>query len=265
MKIYIVGARRLEQLMKLFLAKSGGLWEAYFSEEYFTNVYILQSFFYCNEFTEKHIIPNAADFLLDSGAFSFMQGKGGVPKWDEYADRYSDFVIRINVEKFFELDVDSVIGYDAVKRLRNRIESRTGRQTIPVWHLSRGKEEYKSLCRNYPYVAIGGLVDGAKSGEYARDLWKYFPWFIETAQENGAKIHALGFTSLDGIRTYHFDSVDSTAWTTGNRFGYLYNFDGKTMQRTNVPKGHRLGNTKAVALHNYVEWIKFQKYADTHF
>lgn len=225
--------------------------------------YILESFFYADADTER-LLPYFDDFLLDSGAFTFMQGRGGNPDFDDYVERYADFINRNKIEKFFELDIDSVVGYDRVKIIRAKLERLTGKQSIPVWHKSRGKDEYIGACKDYPYVAIGGLVDGAKKGEYARQLWKYFPWFINTAHENGAKIHALGFTSLEGIRKYHFDSVDSTAWTTGNRFGYLYWFDGYTIQKKDAPKGYRIGNSRAAALNNYVEWIKFQQYADKH-
>lgn len=225
--------------------------------------YILESFYYADADTER-LMPYYGDFLLDSGAFTFMQGKGGNPDFDDYAERYADFINRNNVDKYFELDIDSVVGYDRVKLLRAKLERLTGRQSIPVWHKSRGKDEFIGLCRDYPYIALGGLVDGAKKGEYARSLWKYFPWFIRTAHENGTKIHALGFTSLDGIQQYHFDSVDSTAWTTGNRFGYLYRFDGRTIQKIEKPKGYKLKDSRMVALHNYTEWIKFQKYAETH-
>lgn len=225
--------------------------------------FILESFYYADADTER-LLPYYGDFLLDSGAFTFMQGKGGSPDWDEYVERYADFVVRNNVQKYFELDIDSVVGYDRVKEIRRKLELLTNRPSIPVWHRSRGKDEFVRHSQEYPYVALGGLVDGAKKGEYARNLWKYFPWFINTAHRNNAKIHALGFTSLDGIRQYHFDSVDSTAWTTGNRFGYLYYFDGKTMQKIDVPKNHRLGDSRKAALHNYTEWIKFQKYAETH-
>lgn len=225
--------------------------------------YILESFFYADEDTER-LIPYFGDFLLDSGAFTFMQGKGGQPDWNEYIERYAAFIVRNKVEKYFELDIDSVVGYDKVLQFRAKLEKLTGRQSIPVWHRSRGQDEYIRHCKEYPYVAIGGLVDGAKKGEYARQYWKYFPWFINTAHKNGAKIHALGFTSLEGIRQFHFDSVDSTAWTTGNRFGYLYYFDGQTIRKKDAPKGHRICDPRTAALNNYVEWIKFQKYADKH-
>lgn len=223
--------------------------------------FILESFFYADADTER-LIPYYGDFLLDSGAYTFMQSGKYHQSWDEYVERYADFINRNKVEKYFELDIDSVVGYDRVKEIRRRLERLTNRQSIPVWHNNRGKDEFVRCAQEYPYVAIGGLVGG--KSEYGRQYWKYFPWFIQTAHKNKAKIHALGFTSLDGIRQYHFDSVDSTAWTTGNRFGHLYFFDGKTMQKRDAPKGHRIKNSQAAALHNYTEWIKFQQWAETH-
>ena len=85
---------------------------------------------------------------------------------------------------------------------------------------------------------------------------------IAEAHRRGAKIHGLGFTSLDWLPKCHFDSVDSTAWTAGNRFGYVYKFNGKKMTRIDRPDNKKLGDLRAVALNNYTEWIKFQKYAE---
>ena len=202
--------------------------------------------------------------MLDSGAYSFMQNSSKKVHWDEYIERYADFINKYQIEKFFELDIDSVIGYEAVIKYRKKLEKLTNKQSIPVWHNNRGKEEFIKMCEEYPYVAIGGLVGG--NSEYSRKYWKYFPWFINTAHKNNAKIHALGFTSLDGIKKYHFDSVDSTAWLSGNRFGFVYKFNAHNgeMIKIDAPKGKRLADSRKVALNNYVEWIKFQKYAETH-
>lgn len=200
--------------------------------------------------------------MLDSGAFTFMQDNKTHLNWDEYIERYAAFIVRNNVKKYFELDIDSVVGYEKVKEYRKKLESLTGRPCIPVWHNNRGKDEFIRMSQEYDYVALGGLVGG--NSEYSQKYWKFFPWFINTAHSNGARIHALGFTSLVGIEKYHFDSVDSTAWTTGNRFGFIYRFDGKTMRKVDCPKGKRLADARRVALINYTEWIKFQKYAETH-
>lgn len=60
----------------------------------------------------------------------------------------------------------------------------------------------------------------------------------------------------------HFDSVDSTAWLYGNMSGSVYKFDANNgiMNTTKAPKGKQL-ISKAVALNNFTEWVRFQKYA----
>ena len=222
--------------------------------------YILESFYYTDEDTER-LIPYFGDFLLDSGAFTFMQGSHNKTiNWDEYIEKYADFIVRNNVQKYFELDIDVVVGYERVLQFRKKLERLTNRPCIPVWHKSRGMQDFKKTCDEYGYIAVGGIVSGEiKSDEYGK-----FPALIKEAHKRGAKIHGLGFTALNWLKVCHFDSVDSTAWTTGNRFGFVYKFTGKTMTKIDAPKGKRLGDSRKVALINYTEWIKFQKYAETH-
>lgn len=232
-----------------------------FDEEDYNNPYILESFFYRNEDTEK-LLPYYGDFLLDSGAFTFMSNAKTSVNWEEYIEQYADFVKRNNIQKFFELDIDSVVGYPKVLQFRKKLENLAGRRCIPVWHKSRGMKEFVKMCDEYSYVSIGGIV----AREIVPEEYKNFPPMIKEAHKRGAKIHGLGFTNLEWIKRCHFDSVDSTAWTTGNRFGFLYKFNGQTMVKTDVPKGKRFHADRArdVALINYLEWMKFQKWADTH-
>ena len=195
------------------------------------------------------------DFLLDSGAFTFMQNSNGKTNWDEYLERYAHFVNKYKVEKFFELDIDSIVGYGKVLEYRKTLEKLTNRQCIPVWHENRGKDEFIRMCEEYSYVSIG-------SGDTKKN--ERLPWFISTAHKNNAKIHGLGFTALTKLDKYHFDSVDSTAWTAGNRFGFAYKFDGKNMTKIQAGKGRRIVDGKMLALNNFVEWVKFQQYALNH-
>lgn len=247
--------------MKVFLAgvapwKNEGLYDSEIRQHH---PYTLESFYYCDKDTER-LLPFFGDFLLDSGAFTFIQNKKNVINWDRYVEEYAEFINKNNITKYFELDIDSVVGYDKVKEIRKTLEKLTNRQSIPVWHPSRGTDEFKQMCNEYPYVAIGGVV----IKEITKKQYAAFPSMIAEAHKRGAKVHGLGFTNLNGILKCHFDSVDSTAWTTGNRFGFVYYFDGKTMKKVNAPNGHRLKDSKKVALNNYIEWVKFQKYADKH-
>lgn len=249
-----------EEGMKVFLAGGYPNGKKGFEEsikEY--HPFILESYYYCDADTER-LLPYFGDFLLDSGAFTFMQGKGGAVNWNDYVERYADFINRNKIEKFFELDIDSVTGYETVIQLRKKLEALTGRQCIPVWHKSRGIQEYKKHCQEYSYVGIGGYV----IKELTPQDYEAFPVMINYAHSQDAKVHCLGYTKLANLRKHHFDSVDSTAWTTGNRFGYYYKFNGKTMIKIDAPPNHRLANSRHCALNNYTEWIKFQKYADKH-
>ena len=115
------------------------------------------------------------------------------------------------------------------------------------------------MCEEYKYVALGGLVNA----QYQQKYWKYFPYFIKTAHEHNAVIHALGFTHLEGITKYHFDSVDSTTWNVGCKFGEVCKFTGRTVVRYKKPKNSR-AKTREIALNNFVEWVKFSNWAETH-
>lgn len=221
--------------------------------------YILESFYYADADTER-LLPYYGDFLLDSGAFTFMQSSKSHVNWDEYIERYASFINRNNIEKFFELDIDSVVGYEKVLEYRKRLERLTNKQVIPVWHKSRGAGDFKKMCDEYDYVAIGGIV----SKEIKPEQYGVLPTLIEQAHKSKAKIHGLGFTALQWLGKCHFDSVDSTAWTTGNRFGFIYQFNGKTMIKHECPKGKRLADSRKVAEINYNEWIKYQKWAEKH-
>lgn len=274
MKIYLVGNSESKNYIKNVLLSSTGKAEndvreqckdVETAEEEYINIppnakvdiAILESFYYANDYT-RAIIPHLQDFLLDSGAFTFFT-QGKKTDWDKYVDEYAEFITQNSVEKFFELDIDALVGYERVLQLRKRLEQKTGKQCIPVWHKSRGKAEFIKMCEEYSYVALGGIV----SKEIKKEEYKYFPWFIEQAHRNKARIHGLGFTNLDGIRKYHFDSVDSTSWTSGNRFGSVHEFNGTTIVMHKIPRNTRLSDAKRVATHNFNEWVKFQKYAKT--
>lgn len=223
-------------------------------------VSLLESFYYADDWTEK-TIPLLESFMLDSGAFTFMTSKASKTlNWDQYIEEYADFINRNNVSLFYELDIDSIVGYERVKQMRSKLIQLTGKQPIPVWHISRGKEEFFRMCNEFPYVALGGLA----AKEFKQRDYKYIPWFISEAHKRKAKIHGLGFTNLKGLEKYHFDSVDSTSWVSGNRFGAIYKFNGRTMVKHDKPDGTRIVKFREAALNNFNEWVKFQQYAKTH-
>lgn len=197
-------------------------------------------------------------YLLDSGAFSFLHGRKSID-FDSYVDQYIDFINAYNVQHFFEMDIDEIAGLPKVEEWRRRIEAKTGKQPIPVWHKkTRSKEYFLDMCRNYPYVAIGGIANLQERRKYL----EYFPWFIETAHEHGAKIHGLGFTDFAHVERCRFDTVDSTSWIVGGKYGNIYTIrDGYPKQTSIRKKGHKADGEK-VNEHNLKLWLRYAQHLE---
>jgi hypothetical protein len=202
--------------------------------------------------------------ILDSGAFSFFGNKRAVD-WDSYVDRYAEFIQETKQRLFFEMDIDVVAGLKRAEQLRSRIESKTGRQTIPVWRPSRGVQYWRDMANNYPYIAISA------SGKYD-SAWVNLPnaddvlrRMIGIAHTAGAKVHGLGFTPVERLQHLPWDSVDSTTWVVakyGNVCVFTKQSDGTIKARQAKPKASRVANTQRLHIHNFGEWVKFQRWME---
>lgn len=267
MKIYLAGTYSrpyvYEQAMKIFLAenapwKTEGIYDGAIAQY---KPYILESFYYIEDGFDwlLKLREHFKGFLLDSGAFSFLNNlkQGDRVDWDSYIDRYGDYINKWGVEKYFELDIDPVVGLKRVEKLRDRLERITGRQSIPVWHKARGLDYWKWMIDNYKHVSIGGIV----TREIKPEQYDVFIPLLQMAKEKGVLVHGLGFTRLDKLSRYRFDSVDSTAWLYGNRGGFLYRFNGTGLDKY-ISKGKKMKG-RAAAAHNFTEWLKFSEWAES--
>ena len=240
--------------MKIFLAGSGhvNMW----LDENFTNFYRLESYHNISN-QERKRVTEYKDFILDSGAFTYLNGADGNINWDKYVENYAAFINKYSVKNFMELDIDPIVGIKEVERLRNKLEQLTNKKSIPVWHKSRGKDYWLKIVREYNYVAIGGIV----TREIKPSEYKYFHWLLAEAKKQNCKVHGLGFTNLKGLEEYDFYSVDSTSWLSGNRFGSIYKFNGKTLLKFDKPVGMRV-KTNETAQNNFYEWVKFANHKE---
>lgn len=241
--------------MKLYLAGTYGYKEPVFK---YKPPYLLESYISIQPWQLEYIkSPYCKGFILDSGAFTFMNSrKDAKLDWEEYVLRYADFINKHDIELFAELDIDSIVGLRKVEELRDLLEAETGKQPIVVWHKSRGKQDFLDTVASYPYVAIGGIV----TREIKKNEYKYFTWFTRKAHEQGVHIHGMGFSPLNG--DCGFDSMDTTTWV-GSKYSQLYKFDGKKI----VPLPKRKNWRRKVSCfifneHNLKEWTTYAKYLD---
>lgn len=249
--------------MKIFLSATNSLKECFLNgklDNHLGDMCVLESFYSIKEWQIPYI-HKFKDFLLDSGAFTFLNAKGKKKiNFEQYADNYADFIKAYDIKNYFELDLDALMPLQEVERLRERIENRSGRKSIPVWHKTRGKEYYENLCKNYPYIALGGIA----LKEIPRQKFeKLFPWFISTAHKYGCKLHGLGYTG--DLHLHKFDSVDSATWISGGKLGEVHYFNNGIVKERSVinqQKIREIKNEDEVALFNLLEWVKYSKYAE---
>lgn len=174
--------------------------------------YGLISFYYLrNQEQLEAILKKVKYLLIDSGAHSFQYGK--TVDFEEHTNLYAKFIKRNTnnpqILGFFEMDVDNVIGYDEVLRLRRKLTA-VSDKIIPVWHNNRGVADFISMCEEYRGRRIS--ITGFSGGECVDGQFNYF---INEAHYHDCLIHILGFTRfklITGLNLGLYDSVDSSTW-----------------------------------------------------
>lgn len=249
--------------MKIFLAATGSGMTRQLKKETIKKckpLYILETFFNgekaCLE--AMNIVGNE-NFLLDSGAFSYMNGaKVTLEEIEKYVERYISFIKKYKIKKYFQIDVDNIFGLEKVEKWTEKMEKEIGYQCIPVWHKSRGVEYWKKMCKEYKYIVIGGLVFHVKKQEH-ENIRK----LVEYAYNQGVKVHGLGFTRTKTLDNYKFYSVDSATWNVAASRGQrIYYFKDGDVNSHRINRNGKKVDLKRLVAHNMVEWVKFQYYMD---
>lgn len=245
--------------MELYLSGSYTVVE----EEYlrsFGCLFLLNTFYDMKSWKEQKIkqlidIPEIS-FMLDSGAFTFMNS-GKKVHWKTYVDEYIEFINKYDIQYFIELDLYGVLGVETTEKIRKYIEHHTGKKPIPVYHGTMPVSYFRMLCQNYPYVAISatGTIESSKWTQNKKALKQ----MIRIGHSYGAKLHGLGYSRLENLNNPDvlFDSVDSTSWLSGCRFGTWYEVKHGKLKQKNMAG---CGITKDVFnKHNAKVWIDKQK------
>lgn len=226
----------------------------------FKSMFVLQTFYDCVKWSknrQREVISAPKTFFLDSGAFTFMNSGKNV-NWGNYLDQYAHFINEYDIRYFFELDLDTIIGIEQTQDLTKRLETKTQKQCIPVFHACRGMKRYREMCKDYKYIAIGASAITPEC-RWVRNN-KLLKQMVDIAHDYGCKIHGLGYTRLSNLNDTKipFDSVDSSACLSGGRFATVYKFTGSKLISKSI-KGRSKGY-KELNRHNIQEWIKMQYY-----
>lgn len=247
--------------MHLYLAGEFDLAKSVPPDQHIPN--LLKSYYYLRDEDDETIaahLQHCDRFMLDSGAFTFLTNPNAdVSDLDSFVDGYIDFVNRWDIERYIEMDVDSRRSLAEVREWRAQMERETGRDAIPVWHPSRGRECFIRLCEEYDYIGLGGIYD-----EVSPKWFKFFPWFIRQAHMRGCRIHALGFTPTKELATYPFDSLDSRSWLMGSIVASSpqHTFTGTELETVTHEGMERAGDYNEIRRANCRAWIQYARYLE---
>ena len=169
------------------------------------------------------------EILIDSGAYSFQNGKK--VNWIDYTKSYADFIEEnddVKILGYFEMDVDSLLGYDNVLKLRRILEDKSDK-IIPVWHKNRGIPEFKQMCKDYSGKIVAISAVGHKEVRKSQ-----YSMFLKEAWKHDCKLHCLGMTSIPMLHEIPFDFVDSTSWLRYGCFGECIDFQNGVLTSQKV-------------------------------
>lgn len=166
---------------------------------------------------------NELDLFLDSGAFSAWTQKKeiGIEEYIQFIkENESRFTVYANMD-VIALGKSTKDRAEAARRtLENqKTMERAGLAPLPVFHMGEPLEYLDFYVKNYPYIAMGGLV-GAPRSSLITWLDHCFRNFICGA--NGLpkiKVHGFGITAHALLLLFPWYSVDSTSWVMVSRMG----------------------------------------------
>ena len=170
------------------------------------------------------------NWVMDSGAFS-AHTRGTHIDLDEYIDTSRQLLASpAPPREIYGLDVM----YDWRATLRNvEAANRAGVPMLPTFHWGTSFDVLKSLARDYPKVAIGGIA----KMPYRQRVAFLKACFAHTWPK---KLHAFGCGRESFLKAGPLHSTDATSWFNGLRYGYSIKYNG--------PRSHGGGQPGKVAL-----------------
>lgn len=247
---------RYQERMRIFLSGAEAYRYAMDDTQKEKAPYLLQTFYDIRNKKENDIIKmlgSCEEFILDSGAFTFMN-TGKKVHWKTYVDEYINFINKYDIKNFIELDLDYIKGIEETERIRRYIEIKTGKQTIPVWHgKTRNLQYFKNMCENYDYVALS-TMETPKKGVFIHYDNRVLKQLVKIAHSYGTRVHGLGYMSLKELNNpeMRFDSIDASSWN-GSIWGNMTVYKHGIVSKKKAPKSL---SSKDISRNDYNTWIK---------
>jgi len=167
--------------------------------------------------------------FLDSGAFT---------AWSQGTE--------INLKKYVaychehQKQWDIIAGLDVIGDWQasklNYLDMRSeGLNILPTFHVGEPWEFLEWLCSEWKYVAIGGMVPYLSSNapHFKKPLIRFLIKSHGIAAKARCRLHGFGLTTWEIVKMFNWESIDSTSFLAGQKFGRALGVKGSNTQNTN--------------------------------
>lgn len=196
--------------------------------------WILYSYYYILRFSKEGFVDRmkreypGVQWFLDSGAFTYATfaatGNRKIPPVDKYVQLYMDYVADAGegFSRVTELDLDGIetldIPYEQVQEwLEEMLVRFPHLPVMPTFHGWRGEAEWDRYC-NDPRIKCMAIGRGTNNLGLQRRL-------VMKAMAKGKPVHGFAMTKFKStLQLVPYDSVDSTSWVMGQKYGLTYIF-----------------------------------------
>ena len=180
------------------------------------NKNVLISYFYSKtrdtDFKQKY---NFKSYFIDSGAFSALTQNKNID-----IDEYCKWLIKRKGTYDVCAALD-VIGDDKASLVNARyMRDKYNLKVIPCFHYGDSWDLLDIYCKEWDYVALGGLVKRSKI--------KVKSWLDSVfSKYKNHKFHGFGLTSFEFMKRYPWYSVDSSTFIQARAYGEMQTCIGR--------------------------------------
>lgn len=192
---------------------------------------------------------------LDSGAYTYSQkiaddDKGKLPPPKIFFRQYKNYLEEFGHlwDRVMEFDVDSRnneigVSVDQAEVWLNELLDQFPELNItPVYHSWRGAEVWQEYVDD-PRVRCLAIGRDPPADGLMRA-------YVDKAHQAGKPVHGLAYTKYNtGLKYIPFDTVDSSSWISGQRYGNFYVY--KNGQILTMTKANRL-DSRIRSYRNYI-------------
>jgi len=151
------------------------------------------------------------------------------PEADSFVRGLIDFVQEYKpyFDAYAELDVDAIFGYDTVLKWRKWWWEANLAPIVTIHSSQDRDQQFDTLAWAVRY---GDPYVGLEAGWRKENYSQWFTDFRAELEKDKIKVHGWAMTTIHHILRVPFYSVDSSTWTSGQRYGMTYVYQPGSLQ-----------------------------------